>query len=123
MAEINADIINRLMKEKNVWIATVRAEHRPHLVPVWFVFNAGNIYICIEPSSVKGRNIQKNPKVSLALENGSNPVICEGIAQPLSEKHPKQIVGLFAEKYGWNIDLETQYTQLVEITPVKWLAW
>jgi hypothetical protein len=123
MEKINKDIVSRLETEKNIWIASVRADCRPHLVPVWFVFCEGNMYICIEPTSVKARNIMKYPSVCLALENGSNPVICEGNASPLGRKHPEEIVQLFAEKYDWNIDQETRYTNLFVIKPLKWLIW
>jgi hypothetical protein len=123
MDKLDEEVISRLETERNIWIATVRADKRPHLVPIWFVYTAGNFYICIEPNSVKAKNMLVNPNAYLALENGSNPVICEGNASTLGHKHPENIVRLFLEKYEWNIDQEERYTDLFVIKPLKWLIW
>ncbi|HLE28937.1 MAG TPA: pyridoxamine 5'-phosphate oxidase family protein, partial [Anaerolineales bacterium] len=61
----------RLDSAQNVWVATVRPDGRPHLVPVWFVMDGGRWYICTAPDSVKARNLQTNSRIALALEDGS----------------------------------------------------
>lgn len=113
----------RLATERNIWIATVRPDGRPHMVPVWFVCVDGKIYLCIEPRSVKGRNLLSNKNVSLALEEGNHPVICEGEARFLNKPWPKPVVEVFRQKYDWDISTENRYTQLVEVTPRNWLHW
>ena len=67
----------RLQTEANIWLATVRASGKPHLVPIWFAYHDDNIYICIQSGSVKAKNMLAEPRVSLSLEDGSNVVICE----------------------------------------------
>ncbi|MGI0016221.1 MAG: pyridoxamine 5'-phosphate oxidase family protein [Nitrososphaera sp.] len=113
----------RLSKERNIWIATVRADGRPHMVPVWFVWLEEKLYVCIEPKSVKGRNLVSNKSVSLALEDGTRPIICEGDARFVPKPWPQAVADIFQEKYGWEISSELQYTQLVEVTARKWLRW
>jgi hypothetical protein len=113
----------RLSGERNIWIATVRPDGRPHLVPVWFTWVERKIYICIEPESVKGRSLERNNRVALALEDGTHPVICEGSAQFLPKPWPPAVVEAFRSKYEWDITEETQYTALVEVTPARWLQW
>ena len=113
----------RLQKQRVVWMATVRPDGRPHLVPVWFVWAEPQLYVCIAPGSVKGRNLEKNQKVCLALEDGVHPVICEGEARIVQKPWPAAVIELFQRKYEWNISTDTQYTQLVEIVPRKWLKW
>jgi F420H(2)-dependent biliverdin reductase len=114
---------SKLINEKNIWIASVRADGRPHLVPVWFTWHSGKIYLSIDPKSVKSRNVSLNPNVVLALENGSHPVICEGLASPVLPPLPEEVIRLFQAKYGWDIAAEKQYSQLLEVHPLKWLAW
>lgn len=116
-------ILRRLETERNIWLASMRPDGRPHLVPIWFAWNGGKLYICIEPGSVKARNMAKSPLVSLALEDGSDVVICEGRAAVVSQPWPDAVEGLFRDKYGWEIGREQQYTQLVAIIPRKWLTW
>ena len=113
----------RLATERNIWVVTVRSNGRPHMVPVWFVWADGNLYICIEPGSVKARNLESNKNVSLALEEGNHPVICEGEARFLNQPWPEPVVEVFRQKYDWDIATENRYTQLVEVTPRKWLHW
>jgi hypothetical protein len=109
--------------EKNVWIATARPDGRPHLVPVWFAWYAGKLYLCIERSSVKGRNLAANPQLSLALEDGSHPLIVEGRAEALQPPWPDGVVAIFKHKYDWDIVHDGQYDQLLEVTPERWLSW
>lgn len=120
-----AKIQPRLKTEANIWFATVRPDGRPHLVPVWFAWPAGEgkVYVCIEAGSVKARNIGQNSRVSLALENGSQPVICEGTAAVVPQPWPEVVVDIFKAKYDWDITTDGQYDTLVEVTPVKWLSW
>ncbi len=123
MTDLSTKSQKRLESEHNIWLGSVRPDGRPHLVPVWFVWHAGKLYVCIEPDSVKGRNIRQDPRVVLALEDGSSPVICEGTAAPVPAPWPAAVIATFRQKYGWDIGTDTQYTQLVEVTPGKWLAW
>ena len=91
-------IISRLEEEKNIWLATVRPDGRPHLVPVWFIWEDEVVYICIFSGSVKYLNITKNSSVVLSLEDGSSPVICEGLAEVLKPPWPESIIRQFKIK-------------------------
>lgn len=114
---------SRLETEHIIWLASVRPDGRPHLVPLWFVWHADRLYVCVAPDSVKGRNVQHNPHVALALEDGSSAVICEGTAVSLAPPWPAAVIDRFQHKYGWNIAADRQYTQLIEVHPHKWLVW
>jgi len=123
MAVIPLSVSQKLDIEKNIWVATVRLDGRPHLVPVWFAWYANKLYLCIERASVKGRNLTANPKISLALEDGSHPLIIEGRAQELQKPWPDGVVAIFKHKYDWDIVNDSQYDQLQEITPMRWMSW
>lgn len=123
MDALNSEQAQRLQGDQNIWLATVRADGKPHLVPIWFVYLQNRIIICIEPGSVKGRNLLQNARVSLALEDGSHPLLCEGYARLVPNETPSEIIDLFKKKYDWDISEETRYTQLIEIIPEKWLSW
>ena len=112
-----------LKKQANIWISCVRSNGRPHLTPVWFVWHNDNIYIGIDPKSVKMRSLRQNPQVALALEDGSHPLICEGKAQMVNPPYSDGLLEAFLEKYEWNLIQDLQFHQVVEITPAKWLSW
>ena len=69
-------IEQRLTDERNVWLATSRDGHPPHLVPIWFVWLDERFWICTS-QSVKSRNIADHAEVTVALEDGNAPVVAE----------------------------------------------
>lgn len=113
----------RLRTEDTIWLATVRPDGRPHLVPLWFVWHQQAIYLCVQPGSVKERNITHNPHVALALEDGVQPLICEGHAALVAAPWPPDVCAAFDQKYGWDICQEKTYTALLAVSPRKWLGW
>ena len=120
---LSPEIIEKLERQQNLWFSSVRADGRPHLVPVWFVWYEGKIYIGTEPKSVKSKNIRGNPKVAVALEDGSKPVICEGTARPLERPWSEGLLGAFFKKYEWNLLKDEQYNYIIEVSPERWLSW
>ncbi len=113
----------RLSVARNLWVATVRPDGRPHLVPVWFVYEASTLYFYIQPESVKARNLRQNRRLVVALEDGTHPLICEAEAALRDGRPQDPIAQAFLRKYEWDLGTEEVYTLLVEATPKKWLAW
>ena len=111
----------RLEQEPIIWLASVRPTGRPHLVPLWFVWAGGRIYLCVAGTSVKARNLAVNPAVALALESGSSPIVVEGQATILTPPWPAEVVQGFQRKYDWEITTDTAYDTLVAVTPQRWL--
>jgi hypothetical protein len=120
---LHPEINKRLTDSSNIWLATVRPDLRPHLVPVWFIHWNDRFFLCIEPGSVKSNNLTGNPAVVLALEDGSKPIICEGFASAVENPWPEEVIGMFKGKYDWDIRADEQYSLLVRIKPLKWLSW
>ena len=123
IAEAPAGAHTRLEKERNIWMATTRPDGRPHLTPIWFIWHEGLIYICIQPTSVKARNLAHNPGAALSLEDGSNVVICEGRAEHIPAPWADALKAKFKAKYDWDIDTDKEYGHVLAITPKKWLSW
>jgi F420H(2)-dependent biliverdin reductase len=108
---------DRLKQAQNMWVATVRPNGRPHLVPIWFVVSDEAWYFVTDPGSVKAQNLQHNPRVSLALEDGSHPYIVEGQACPVAPS--AEVIRLFKEKYDWDITGDGTYSQTFEVRVQK----
>jgi len=79
------EIVDFLMKgTKTGKLATVLEDGRPHVAPIWFVWNEGKIIFCTGESSVKGKNMRRNPQVSICVDDESPPyafVIIQGTAK------------------------------------------
>lgn len=123
MDTLKPELRQKLELNKNIWVATVRKDGRPHLSPVWFIYLAGKLYICIDPKSVKSKNLHENPMITLALEDGTHPLICEGQASFVTKPYPSEILAYFKHKYEWDLLQDSVYSMLVEITPLRWLNW
>ena len=52
--------LDKLQSQQVIWFCSVRPDGRPHLVPIWFVWVGGWIYVSTDPKSVKSRNIRAN---------------------------------------------------------------
>jgi PPOX class probable F420-dependent enzyme len=115
---LDPQVERRLQTEQNLWLATVRPDGSPHLVPIWFVWVTGKIYLCTGADSVKVRNLMQNPHVSIALEDGSKPIVIEGLARPIGTV-PGPVIAAFKKKFDWNISTDGEYNQVIEIEPKR----
>lgn len=64
-------------------LATVRADGRPHVAPVWFVLDEDDIVFNTAENTVKARNLVRDPRVALTVDDQAPPygfVILEGTA-------------------------------------------
>lgn len=68
----------RLVASKHYWLATVRPDARPHVVPRWGVWLDQRFYYDGSPSTRHARNAELNPACTLTLEDGARAVIVEG---------------------------------------------
>lgn len=65
-------------------LATVRADGRPHAAPVWYDLDGPTLVVTTGADTVKGRNIARDPRVSLCVQDDRPPfsfVVVEGTAE------------------------------------------
>ena len=64
-------------------LATTRKSGAPHVTPIWFDLDGDEIVFTTGETSVKARNIARDPRVSLCVDDDNPPfafVIIEGTA-------------------------------------------
>jgi F420H(2)-dependent biliverdin reductase len=117
----------RLQTESNIWLATTRPNGKPHLIPIWFVWLDERAYICTGESSVKVKNLRADPRATIALEDGNQPVIAESSATFVPQPFPADVAAAFQHKYNWNIaspiSAAVSDHVLIALQPEKWLTW
>ncbi len=95
----------RLRDSHNIYLATVRPDGRPHLMPVWGVWFGGAFYFSTGAESRKARNLAANPNCVIATEDASEAVILEGLAaEETNKKTLAKFVRVYKEKYDWEMD-------------------
>ena len=89
----------RLVSAHNYWLATVSADGRPYVRPVWCVWRDGSLVFTASRSSRKVRNLLASPAVSVQLELVREVVVVEGDA---AEQEPSEdILAAYVAKYDW----------------------
>jgi hypothetical protein len=92
---------------------------------VWFVFLREAFWIGTDADAVKVRNAERRPRISLALEDGSAPVVAEGDAVAHRGWFPEDVTEAFAAKYnGWDVTAAYRPGRarvLLEVPVSRWL--
>ncbi len=114
-------------------LATVRKDGRAHVAPIWFVLDGDDLIFNTWHSSVKARNMQRDPRVSLCVDEEVAPyafVIIEGtvtFSEDLEEslRWATRIGGRYmgadqAEAFGKRNSVAGEL--LVRLTPTKVIA-
>jgi hypothetical protein len=68
----------RLERSKHYWLASVRPDGRPHLIPRWGVWLDDAFWYDGSDETRHARNVSRDPRCSLSLESGTEVVIVEG---------------------------------------------
>jgi PPOX class probable F420-dependent enzyme len=54
-------------------LATISADGAPHVMPVWFVLDGEQLVFTTHAGSVKGRNLRRDPRVALVVDDEEPP--------------------------------------------------
>lgn len=120
-------VTERMTAAQNYWIGTVSPEGHPHATPVWALWLDDKLYFGGGVTTRRNRNLVENPAVCVHLENGSDVVILQGEAHPLTSPDSAltiRLADMSGEKYGYRPkpeDYEAPGTYV--FTPSVVLAW
>ena len=54
-------------------LATVREDGRPHVVPIWYDLDGDNLVFTTGEMTVKAKNMKRDPRVSLSVDDQTPP--------------------------------------------------
>ena len=116
-------------------LATVRADGRPHVAPIWFALDGDAVVFSTWHESVKAKNLLRDGRVSVMVDDETPPfsfVVIEGVASVEQSPDPAEslkwatlIGGRYmgadqADQYGQRNSVEGEY--LIRVTPTKVIA-
>jgi general stress protein 26 len=98
--------VQRLLETaRNYWIGTAGPGGRPHSAPVWGVWYKNTLYFSTGEASRKGRNLTRNPQVTVHPEVDNEAVIVEGTAQRVTSAATlRPVWKAYNKKYDWNVE-------------------
>ena len=70
--------VERLERSHDYWVATIRPDGRPHMMPVWGIWLEDAVWFSSSRGSRKARNLDANPNCTITTDNAYEPVIVEG---------------------------------------------
>jgi len=122
-----------LARSRTAVLATVRADGRPHVAPIWFDLDGDTLIFTTGEGTVKGRNMRRDPRVSLCIDDEEPPfhfLLIEGSAE-LTPEDPdllywttrlgaRYMGDARADEYGRRNAVEGE--SLVRVTPQKIVA-
>jgi general stress protein 26 len=107
-----ADALEVLEQAELFWIATVRADGRPHVTPLIGVLQDAAMHFCTGLREQKARNLERNPQVALITGNNAwaqgLDVVVEGTAVRITDRDALQrLADAYEAKYGsaWHFDV------------------
>jgi len=120
-----ASVERRLVDSPHYWLATVRRDGTPHVVPVDGMWLDGGCHFGGDPATVHIRNLRRDGRAALHLEDGESAVIVEGVAEWTTPS--KSTAGRLAKtaqtKYGYPQSATSYLEGVWRLEPVKVLAW
>jgi PPOX class probable F420-dependent enzyme len=99
----------RLAVAHDYWLATVRPDGAPHVMPVWGVWLDGRLWFSTGLRSRKARNLAADPRCTVTTDDARDPVVVEGAAERRRDAGSIAIfVTAVNEKYDAGITEEFQ---------------
>jgi PPOX class probable F420-dependent enzyme len=96
--------LNKFLSETHVTvISTVDADNRPRSAPIWYEWKDGAAYLFTGRRTLKWRNIQDNPNVSLCVDWREPPyrsAIIQGTAEEVEVDMYDLVLSMSVRYYG-----------------------
>ena len=115
-------VVERMTEARSYWVATTRADGRPHVMPVWGVWVNDAFHFGTDTDSLKAHNIRRDPRAAVHLESGDEVVILEGSFEEVSST--PEMVSEYERKYEMPIgDAPDASEGVYRLSLNKALAW
>jgi PPOX class probable F420-dependent enzyme len=111
----------RLAASRNYWVTTLWPDGRPHVMPVWGVWDDEAVWFSSGLRSRKARNVAADPRCAVTTEDAAEPVVLEGRAEVIADTDAiGRVVDLMNVKYdaGMTVDfLDPAVNATIRVRP------
>ena len=80
-------------------LATLMKSGGPQVTPVWYMMDQGKLIVNTTTDRTKFRNVKRDPRVCLLIDNGYSYVAVFGDARVASERDPMKDIEALAIRY------------------------
>jgi nitroimidazol reductase NimA-like FMN-containing flavoprotein (pyridoxamine 5'-phosphate oxidase superfamily) len=99
-----AEARRRLTEGQWYWLATVRPDGRPHVVPVLAVWLSSALYFVAGEATRKAKNLARDSHCVITLATADAHLVVEGEAAKVRDETKLQrVAAVYASKYQWRV--------------------
>jgi hypothetical protein len=118
------DVLGRLERETDIWVATADAGGLPCLTPLWFVWHEEAVWLCTRLTGPTGRNLRDGGRARLAFGDTRDVVLIDGEAETFGLREaPAAAAGAFLAKTGWDPRESSPSYAWFRVRPLAVQAW
>ena len=114
-----------LERAQHYWIATVRPDGRPHVVPVEGLWVDDAWYYSGSKETIHYRSVAANPQAAMHLEAATKVFVVEGEVLPIDPAQTlvARLAKAWRQKYGYAPPDADESVGVLRLTPRSILAW
>ncbi|MEU7133468.1 pyridoxamine 5'-phosphate oxidase family protein [Streptomyces sp. NPDC046261] len=118
------DVLERLRRELDIWVASADDEGVPCLVPLWFVWDGEAVWLSTRAGNPTGRNLRRNGRTRLALGHTRDVVLLDGTVETFAAAEvPAPAAEAFTAKTGWDPRVTSASYVYFKVVPRAVQAW
>ncbi|MFJ7071894.1 pyridoxamine 5'-phosphate oxidase family protein [Streptomyces sp. NPDC098781] len=118
------DVLDRLERETDIWVATADADAVPCLVALWFVWDGEALWMATRPGNPTGRNLRAGRRTRLAFGDTSDVVLIDGDVEVHDRDDvPAEAAEAFRAKTGWDPRGDSARYAFYRVRPRAVQAW
>ncbi|MFE7172729.1 pyridoxamine 5'-phosphate oxidase family protein [Streptomyces sp. NPDC057616] len=118
------DVLRRLDKEIDIWVASADADGLPCLVPLWFVWHEEAVWLATRTTNPTGRNLRDGGRARLALGDTRDVVLVDGDVESYALPDvPAAAAEAFLTKTGWDPRRDSPSYAFFRVRPRAVQAW
>jgi hypothetical protein len=98
-----SDAVAKLTESMHYWLATTDADGGPHVNAIWGVWLDGHFYCGGGPDVRWARNLKRDPRLTLHLEDGEKVIIVKGTVDRTSDvaSDVQDVIDAYKKKYDF----------------------
>ncbi|WP_367325396.1 pyridoxamine 5'-phosphate oxidase family protein [Streptomyces sp. HUAS ZL42] len=118
------DVLRRLEREIDIWVASADAEGVPCLVPLWFAWDGEALWLSTRLTNPTGRNLRDSGRARLAFGDTRDVVLIDGeVATYTLGEVPAPAAEVFLAKTGWDPREDSASYAYFRVRPRAVQAW
>ena len=118
------DVLARLTRELDIWVATADESGLPCLVALWFVWDGESVWMSTRVTNPTGRNLRDGGRTRLAFADTQDVVLVDGDAEAFTGPDvPAAAAGAFMAKTGWDPRKDSASYAFFRVRPRGVQAW